>query len=59
MFKSITFVALVAASTLAAPSMEFSVRSSEPPTNIHPIVDSTKCVGIVDGVYANGSLVDM
>ncbi len=60
MFKSIAFVALVAASAFAAPTIELSARSGVPNMyNIHPSVDSTKCVGIDGGVYADGSLVDM
>ena len=27
--------------------------------NIHPVVDNTKCVGILGGIYGNGSPVDM
>ena len=58
--KSIAFVALVAASAFAAPTIELSAHAGGPTVyNIHPSIDSTKCVGIDGGVYANSSLVDM
>lgn len=60
MFKSIALVALAAASAFAAPTIELSARAGAPTIyNIHPDGDRTKCVGIVGGIYANGSQVDM
>lgn len=60
MFKLIALVALAAASAFAAPTAELSARAGGPTIyNIHPILDNSKCVGIIGGTYGDGVPVDI
>jgi hypothetical protein len=62
-----TFIAIVASVSLAiaAPTSvseaaALAARAGAPPfTNVHPVLDGSKCVGIKGGIYANGTAVDM
>jgi hypothetical protein len=50
----------IAAPTSIAETAPLVARAGGPPfTNIHPVLDGSKCVGIQGGVYGNGTAVDM
>lgn len=51
MFKTFAFAILVAA--VAALPQSPSIY------NIHPVIDDSKCIGIVGGVYSDGAQVDV
>ena len=66
MFKLSAIIALTAtiATTVAAPTTDSSqslvARAGAPIAEpIHPAADINKCVGLVGGIFANGTLVDM
>lgn len=58
MFKPVVFAAFVAIA--AALPQRLASRAGGPTVyNVHPVSNGNKCVGIVGGVYANGTQVDM
>jgi hypothetical protein len=63
MFSTSKFVVLAAtlvSAALAAPTAPLSARAGAPLIKpIHPSVDANKCVGIVGGTFADGTLADV
>jgi hypothetical protein len=66
MFKLSAVIALAVTitTTVAAPTVGSSqslvARAGAPiPEPIHPAADANKCVGLVGGIFTNGTLVDM
>jgi hypothetical protein len=58
--KFVILAATLVSTALAAPTAPLSARAGAPLIEpIHPSADANKCVGIVGGTYADGTLVDV
>ena len=60
MFAALVTIATSIVFAVAAPASSLDARAGAPiGVPVHPILDTSKCMGIVGGIYANGTQVDM
>ncbi|KAJ7336787.1 carbohydrate-binding module family 13 protein [Mycena albidolilacea] len=60
MFAALVTIATSVVFAVASPASSLDARAGAPiPVPIHPILNTSKCMGIVGGVYANGTQVDI